>query len=117
MKGHRWKIRRRKGASSVELRPVPEMREVTYDLFERVCILLGVDPDQMFRGAVGILDVETPPLSKAQPLLEMLTTNAARFDVREMPPDRVEALLGVLVADFFLRALRPGTSNIAIGGI
>lgn len=93
------------------------MREVTYDLFERVCILLGIDPDAMFRGAVGILDVETPPLSKAQQLLEMLTTNAARFDVRQMPPDRVEALLGVLVADFFLRALQPDRSSIATGGI
>ncbi len=117
MKGFRWKMRRRKGVRSAELRPVPVMREVTYDLFERVCILLGVDPDQMFRGAVGILDIETPPLSKAQPLLEMLCTNAARYDVREMPPDRVEALLGVLVADFFLRALQPGKSNIATGSI
>lgn len=93
------------------------MREVTYDLFERVCILLGVDPDAMFRGSVGILEIETPPLSKAQQLLEMLTTNAARFDVRKMPPDRVEALLGVLVADFFLRALQPDRSSLATGGI
>ena len=90
------------------------MREVTYDLFERVCIELGVDPDAMFRGAVGILDIETPPLSSAQPLLDMLCTNAARFDVREMPLERVEALLGVLVADFFLRALRPVQRNIDI---
>ena len=114
MKGFRWKIRRRKGRRSVELRPAPEMREVTYDLFERVCIELGIDPDAMFRGAVGILDIETPPLSRAQPLLDLLTTNAARFDVRQMPPDRVEGLLGVLVADFFLRALRPAQRNTDI---
>jgi len=93
------------------------MREVTYDLFERVCILLGIDPDQMFRGAVGILDIETPALSVAQPLLNMLCTNAARFDVRQMPPDRVEALLGVLVADFFLRALKPAERNSYIESI
>lgn len=115
MKGHRWKIRRRKGRSTIELRPVPEMREVTYDLFERVCILLKIDPDAMFRGSVGILEIETPPLSSAQALLEMLTTNAGRFDVRKMRPDRVEALLGVLVADFFLRALQPEGSNMNTG--
>jgi len=117
MRRFRWKTKRRKGRSTIELRPAPEMREVTYDLFERVCILLGIDPDQMFRGAVGILDIETPALSVAQPLLNMLCTNAARFDVRQMPPDRVEALLGVLVADFFLRALKPAERNSYIESI
>lgn len=116
MTGFRWKIRRlRGGGRSVELRPQPRLREVTYDRFERVCIALGVDADLMFRGAVSITDIEQPPLSSAEVIFDLIVENAADYDLRAMAPDRVQALLGIVVADFFLRALMPGQSRPATG--
>lgn len=115
MGGFRWRVRGWGKDRTVELRPHPRLREITYDLFERVCHELSIDADLMFRGGVSLLDIEKPALSSAQRVFDLIVENAGHYDLRAMAPDRVDALLGLVVADFFLRVLRPETQSLATG--
>jgi len=92
------------GTETLErLRPDPVLRELTYDRFERACLMLGpeADPEAMFRGEVSLDQIKTPRLSEAPAFLELLLENYSRYDTRKMAPDRVEALLALVVSTFF----------------
>ena len=94
------------GAQEFTLDPPLQLldpEEITLDVFERGCFLLGVDPDQW------LMSDDPEPLPDEVPLahwlgfFELICENDEAYDLQQMPTSHAKILLGVC-ADHFRRA-------------
>jgi len=90
---------------SLELDPPLELIEpedITLDVMQRGCLLLGIDADDVLAGREVELP-EHPPLATAQLFFDLAVENSEEYDLQEMQYGRARAVLGV-VADHFITA-------------
>jgi hypothetical protein len=93
------------GGEGLELDPPLELIEpedITLDVMQRGCLLLGIDADDVLAGRDVELP-EHPPLATAQLFFDLAVENSEAYDLKEMQYGRARALLGV-VAEHFINA-------------
>lgn len=84
----------------------PKQAEPTLNRFEGVCLLLGLDPDNVRKGqqSLGTVDVDVAVVGR--PLLSLVCKNAAHeIDLDQFEKPAAEELVAVLVGDFFLQCM------------
>lgn len=90
------------GEMEMELRPPPQFidpEDVSLDVLQRGCQLIGIDPDRVLAGK----DVELPenvPLMTAEPFLDLVVENFDEYDLRGMQAARARAFIGVALTHF-----------------
>lgn len=87
---------------------------MTLDVFERGCLLLGLDPDAVLAGHVDPASLRRPPLARGARFLKVVLENGEAYDLASMEPVQVDALLGVVTAHFIWASTR---SSRALGHI
>lgn len=94
------------GSVRFELEPPPQFideEDITADVFERGCFLLGVDPDRWLMSDEPVELPEQVPLSHWLAFFQLTCENADEYDLERMPVSHAKVLLGVC-ADHFRRA-------------
>lgn len=105
-----WHVRRWwawiTGASAVDV--TFRLRKLTYERFERACLLVGLDPDDVRKGEADLSDAEIGDVRETGPeLIELLCTNhkqvRAVLDRADKPV--AEQLCAHLLTRFFFRCV------------
>lgn len=102
----RARLARLRGKRTVSVRP--RFHSVTYDRFERVCLLLGLDPDDV-RSEGGNVDLKKIEIGNVyetgRELLDVTLENARSFDLLDFEVPIAEEFVAVVLANFFFECL------------
>lgn len=99
----------------MRLRPKPRLRKLTYDVFERGCLALGLDPDKILQGDIVINELRDPTIAEAEAFLGIVLRNAGSYDLRRMALDRAIAFTSVVIADFLMASVQSSRYRMPTG--
>lgn len=88
------------------MRIQPHVVSPTFEVFEQVSLLLGLDPDDVLEGELETASVRYPGPVKAQQILDLVLTNPGEVDLADATRPAQEEILGTLVAAFFFESLK-----------
>lgn len=98
------RLARLRGKSTVSVKPrflVP-----TWSMFEEVCLLCGLDPDDVRKGKATFRDAALEDVHRdGRRMLDLTLSNAKDFDVECWEKHVAEDFVGVVIAHFFVYAL------------
>lgn len=84
----------------------PRLRVPTYAAFEEVCLLTGLDPDDIRRGRMKFKDAEIEDVYETGArILEITCENPSSLDLDDQPPHLAQELVACVTASFFDYAL------------
>ena len=100
----RWKsVRNPDGTTTLELRPAPKLRVITYAVVEEACGFLGISPQAVFAGDVDMQTLKLPTPDAMEGFLRAVLVNHEVFSgFRKWPIDRVEAVIAIVAANFLV---------------
>ena len=99
-----WKTRREDQALELTVR----LREVTYQRFERACLMVGLDPDKVRAGDQSVEDADIGDVFETAPeLIRTICTNHRRLTlvVARAEKPAAEAVVAHVLTYFFFRCL------------
>ena len=97
-----WRQRRTKDGYILEIKPAPVVKDITFDIFERGCLLLGIDPDELLTGEFDTRDLPEPPLAKTKEFLSLVLTKPELYDVGSWEPDKARYFVSMVAVSFMV---------------
>jgi len=86
-----------------EINPPPRViptEEITMDVAYRVLFCLQEDPEDVLFNGAEVTVPENPPISHVQAMVSILLQNEEEYEIAEMHPVEVKALITTLITYF-----------------
>lgn len=101
----KWKSQRSNGRRFFVIKPAPVIKRITFDRFERGCLLIGIDPDDLIAGNLNAETLPDPPIHEAQKFVDLVVTRPELYRLSEWRTDLAILFTGIVAANFIVSSL------------